>query len=250
MGALSGFAEQKFLWIGPDLHLTAPTVIYFALSGYESLHTDPFNQVAMHLASQGVRVLSTDIPAHGENLPSIDALKGWANDISHGHDPLTPFFNNTARSLNVFKEKRVIDSEQVALVGLSRGAFIATQIAARLPWIKAILGFAPLTQLKLAKEFHFLAHNDLVQSLDLNLIIPELIHKKIRFYISNRDTRVGTKECFNFIYELAHKAFEANIRSPELELLIKPPIGHHGHGTSKEVFLEGASWLASLWKDL
>jgi hypothetical protein len=74
-----------------------------------------------------------------------------------------------------------------------------------------------------------------------------LLSKKIRFYVSCRDTRISTKDCFELIHNLAIASQAAGIRSPELELIIKPPIGMHGHGTSKETFIEGAQWLLKMW---
>ncbi len=40
------------------------------------------------------------------------------------------------------------------------------------------------------------------------------------------------------------KAAEKNLRSPPLEMIMLPSIGHQGHGTAKSTFTEGAIWLA------
>ncbi len=44
-------------------------------------------------------------------------------------------------------DQHVVDPEKIGAMGLSRGAFIASHIAALVPEIKHILGFAPLTRL-------------------------------------------------------------------------------------------------------
>lgn len=244
MHTITTSSSQTLYYVGKDLKEgPLPTVIYFALSAKESLLTDPFNQMVAALKSFPVRIFSVDLPAHGEGLAATDALKIWADEILAGRDPLTPFLDKTARSLQFLLEQGHILEGLTAVCGLSRGAFVATDIAARLPWIKIILGFAPLTQLKYAKEFQSHVHHEIVSSLDLTRRIPQLIHKTLRFYISNRDMRVGTEECFNFISSLANYAYEEKVRAPHIELFIKPPLGHQGHGTSQEIFEEGAMWL-------
>lgn len=220
-----------------------PSIFYFALSAKESLLTDPFNQMVEKLKSYPVRIFSVDLPFHGENMLATEALKHWAEQVSLGTDPLTPFFEMTAKSLEELYENGLTTPETSATAGLSRGAFVAVEMAARLPWLKTVLGFAPLTQLKMAKEFHGLTTSSITQQHSLLNKIDLLLHKNIRFYISNRDMRVGTKECFEFICQLADRAHEHRVRTPHFELLIRPPLGHQGHGTPKETFEEGALWL-------
>lgn len=235
---------QTFCYLGKDLSEgPSPAVFYFALSAQESLLTDPFNQMVTHLQKFPMRIFSLDLPAHGKDLLATEALKVWAEQMAHGDDPLAPFFTKTASSLEELRTMGVISDTATVICGLSRGAFVATEVAARLPWLKLILGFAPLTQLRYAKEFHHLLHNDILNTYSLTNQIDHLFDKKLRFYISNKDTRVGTKECFDFIHRLAEKAHEHRVRSAPIELLIKPPIGHQGHGTSAEIFFEGSEWI-------
>jgi len=241
-------SDPLFYYIGPDISEgVTPTAIYFSLSAEESLLTDPFNQVALHLANRGVRVFSIDLPAHGANYQATKALSLWAEEIAQGNDILTPFFDKTAENIKKMVDQKLIDPNITALVGLSRGVMFAAEVAARIDSMKTLLGFAPLTKLKIAKEFLSMAHNDIVSKLDLETKIPDLLNKKIRFYVSNRDTRISTKDCFDLIHHLAIASQENGIRSPELDLIIKPPIGMHGHGTSKQTFIEGAEWLLNMW---
>jgi hypothetical protein len=235
---------QMLYYVGDRLEEGArPTIFYFALSAKESLLTDPFNQMVEALRKYPVRIFSVDLPFHGDNYLATEALKKWAEQVELGIDPLTPFFEQTESSIEELKESDYLISDKVATAGLSRGAFVAVEMAHRIPWMHSVLGFAPLTQLKLAKEFHTLQSDPITYGHSLTKKIDTLLHKKLRFYISNRDMRVGTKECFDFIYALAEKAHEHRVRSPAFELVIKPPIGHLGHGTSKETFEEGALWL-------
>jgi esterase FrsA len=47
----------------------------------------------------------------------------------------------------------VIQKDKLAVMGLSRGVFIACHVAAAIPAVSTILGFAPLTNLCAIKEF-------------------------------------------------------------------------------------------------
>jgi len=248
MRCLATPSGQTLWYVGPDLSEGAiASVFYFSLSAKESLLTDPFNQMVVKLQNFPIRIFSIDLPSHGEGLLATEAMKVWAQEIAQGKDPLTPFFQNTADSLEFLRDEGLISQDKTAVVGLSRGALIALEVAARLPWLPMILGFAPLTQIKYAKEFSSIEANDIVTSLNPHHELLHLIHKKIRFYISNRDSRVSTKECFNFISSLANLAYEHGVKAPQIELLIKPPLGAQGHGTSKEIFEEGALWIAKQW---
>lgn len=233
-------------YVGPDLsHGPMPTVLYFALSAKESLITDPFNQMVSYLRHHPVRIFSCDLPFHGPDLPATDALKHWAQELTLGHNVIQGFLHKIILSLEHLKGQHLIDPKKTVAAGLSRGAFIATHVAARLPWVSTLLGFAPLTKICYAKEFHTLQNHPDLDLLDLSHLIPSLTSKTLRYYISNRDVRVGTKECMQFIVDLAEAAHENKVRSPQIELLVTPPIGHQGHGTSKEVFEEGARWILS-----
>ena len=76
-------------YVGPDLEEgPLPCVIYLALSAKESLMTDPFNQPVSHLKNYALRIFSIDLPYHGENLPSTEALKLWAQAFARGEDVL------------------------------------------------------------------------------------------------------------------------------------------------------------------
>lgn len=233
---------SPFSYIGPLLHLGAmPAVVYFALSEESSLALDPFNQPVIHLSNFPMRIFSFTLPHHGSNLDPKKAMTHWANDFIQEIDPLDPFLDNVAISLNELIEQKVIT--KLGLMGLSRGAFIAMHVAARLKAATHVLGFAPLITFTSLHEFDALSSLVLVQKYDPYDLVPILYNRSIRFYISNYDQRVGTKNAFSWIEALAHHAHEKGIRTAPIELYIRPPIGHLGHGTAKETFIDGSNWL-------
>lgn len=236
--------EEGF-YIGPDLSEgPLPTIFYFALSAEESLRVDPFNQPAAFLEPLPMRVFSLDLPSHGPGLPAVDAIAAWAEEIERGNDVLTSFVKKAHTMVHALEQQGMIEEGKLAMMGLSRGAFIACHVAADLPQVKTLLGFAPLTQLTFAREFEEMRENPIAEQLNAYHLIPKLADRTVRFYIGNLDKRVGTHRCFQFIESLSEAALQKRIRSPQIELYIKPSIGHQGHGTPKETFIEGAAWIA------
>jgi esterase FrsA len=216
---------------GPDLSLgPLPAVIFFALSAKTSLYVDPFNQSVLDLAQHGIRVFSWDLPFHHDGADPKEAMNQCIQEFTHNPQFINNFTAQCRLHLDYLIEQHIVTS--LAVAGLSRGAFFATQWAAQEPRLTTILGFAPLT------------HQMATPS-----IIHPLIYKRLRFYIGNHDQRVGTDQCFAFIKKLTDTAIQEGIRSPQVEMIIYPSIGYQGHGTPPNIFHEGANWLKPILKD-
>lgn len=229
---------------GPDFSFgPLPALFYFALSAQDSLGLDPFNQPAAYLSSLPLRIFSMTLPGH-DHLPPAQALNFWANEIAQGRNFIHEFVEKAKLAVVTLLDRNILIPDRIAAAGLSRGAFIATHAAASIDLFRWVLGFAPLTDLSFAKEFHDLHQDPLVKSLKLEHCIPSLIDRTLRYYIGNHDTRVSTRRCFDFVEKFAQISFDSMIRSPQIELMVGPSIGRDGHGTSKEVFHEGAQWIA------
>lgn len=236
---------QKVYHRGPPLsNGPLPSVFYFSLSGHESLDLDPFNQPAVILSGQGIRVFSLTLPGHDGDFPHQHAIKEWGNILASGKSIVDDFVGICIRALEFLVAQGYADPHSIAAAGLSRGAYIATQFAAKDERVGTILGFAPLTRLETIKDFKVEADPELLSKHALENLIPELLKKKLRFYIGNYDTLVGTPHCFSFIHALSEAAYQHNRRFPPVELIIYPSIGHKGHGTPPEIFTAGSEWLA------
>lgn len=221
-----------------------PALFYFALSGEDSLNLDPFNQPVTFLLSktENMRVFSFTIPGHGHGMENTQAIAFWAQKLTLKEPILEHFFDQAIQNIDYLIDQGWVDPNNIAISGLSRGGFVATHIAARDPRIKIILGFAPLTRLETADEFKEF-DQALIKPLALMEIVDQLVDKKLKFYIGNRDLRVGTENCFEFIKNLTEQAYQKGVRSPPVELSISPSIGHKGHGTLPSVFEDGIDWL-------
>lgn len=232
--------EIEFL--GPPLDSGPfPAVFYFALSAQDSLYLDPYNQPALLLASDQLRVFSLTLPGH-DIFPPNEALSFWAKKVAQGHDIVDRFVDQSAFQIQKMLDQNVLLPGKIGVMGLSRGVLIAGHIAARFDSkvVPYILGFAPLIKMDSTVEFHGLD----VERWSLMRLAKQLCTRKVRCYIGNHDTRVGTHNTCEFITQLAAEAYHQRISSSPIELIIGPSIGHKGHGTSPEVFKSGATWMS------
>lgn len=226
--------------IGPGLEKgPLPAVVYFALSAHDSLYTDPFNQPVLSLQSPTIRIFSITLPYHLE-YPAETVLQIWADQLSQGSRFIEDFLHEVTDYLQNLLHKNMILPHQFGVMGLSRGVWVATQVMSRLKEIRSLLGFAPMTTLQTLKEFKSL--KSVLEPFDLVHTIDHLLKRPIRWYIGNHDTRVSTSACFDFILKLAEATYPHH-RSPPVELLITPSLGRDGHGTSPQIFHQGALWL-------
>jgi esterase FrsA len=232
-------------FIGPDLCCgPLPAFLYFSICANESLHLEPYSTPARLLANEPIRIFSFTLPGHGEGFDKFKALDYWAEQFEKGNDPIEAFLRQAVQTIEWLESKGWLDQEQLALGGLSRGAFMATLLAARLPKLKTVLGYAPLTRLDSIRSF---SEKKLpTDHYNLENVIPNLMHvENFRFYIANRDTLVKTDHCYSFIRALTEHAHEHKVRTCSPELFLLKAIGREGHGTASETFKQGALWIKS-----
>lgn len=222
---------------GLDTEGPLPTVLYFALSGHESLHLDPINQPVQFLKEFPIRLLSFTLPKHGIGLAPDKAMEAWKEDLVQNIDPLDTFIPQCMATIDTLFAKNLVDPTRFALMGLSRGAMVAGKLAAHDPRLTHILGFAPLIDVATMLDLGERTPYSLFDS------INQLVGRPLKFLIGNHDTRVCTDTTYTFIRQLTLASIAEGIRSPEVELAVKPSIGYKGHGTSPETFKEGADWL-------
>lgn len=246
---LPGTGNLEVFHRGPPLDAgPLPSVFYFALSGYDSLHLDPFNQPAVFLENSNIRCFSFNLPGHGPGYNHNEAMGFWAESLRKGQDPLAPFLASAADNISFLVKEGLVNPSRLATAGLSRGGLIAALLALMDKRIETVVGFAPLTKLSTLPEFQKLAFAEASEKYGLMNFAGQFAKTTLRFYIGNRDECVSTDACYQFIRAVADKAFEEGIRSPQAELIISPSIGRLGHGTPAHIFKDGMEWLKEKMK--
>lgn len=223
-----------------------PVVVYFALSAENSLTLDPFNQPVLELIESKVRCLSFTLPHHWQGDNPQDAMHKWAESLLQDPHFLDSYVSSIRNDLEHLEREGILSLKKTALMGLSRGGYMAIRVAAELSGIKATLAFAPLTGFPALAEFQERFPDELMKGQSLKSFIPKLAGKTLKIVIGNRDTRVGTRASFEFLEALVEECYGRGIRTPPVEMAVTPSIGHKGHGTSPESFKEGARWLKTL----
>jgi len=189
-----------------------------------------------------IRIFSLTLPGHENDLPAKKAMKIWADDLAKGRNTIDKFLDIAKLAVDFAIKEKFAEPQKLAAAGLSRGAFIAAHLAARDDRFRHLALFSPLTRLSKIKEFAHMHENPLAHSFDLTHLSEKLSDRHIQVYIGNEDTRVGTRECFDFAMSLVkHK----KARTSDVELLIYPSVGQSGHGTPPEIFKQGADWIFS-----
>ncbi len=210
--------------IGPRLDQKARTCLYLSLSGEESLTSPPFCHPALMLFQKGFRVISATLPHHEDNARPLNIGTLWGENPSK----LEIFFDNMKSALDDLSERF---EGPLSALGLSRGGFVATHLAARIDMIQNVIGYSPMTGLKGTSQF------------DLIHLAPLIKHKKIHYTIGHNDTLVETQRVIDTISSFI-EALDAKERAnASITLSITPSIGKHGHGTSDNTFREGLSWI-------
>ncbi|MEX1012538.1 MAG: prolyl oligopeptidase family serine peptidase [Waddliaceae bacterium] len=226
--------------LGPSLSQgSLPTLFYFALTGEESLNLLPFSKVPKLLSSHNCRVFSLTLPYHTNDLPHTKSMKKWAEALSEGRNFISPFIEQCLEAIDFVIKQGYTDPARLATAGISRGGYIASALAAKEPRVSFILGFAPVTDLTVLQTFDFLKEDPF----SVVAMKDQLISKQIKYYIGNRDERVGTEHCIESLLSVINAAANSGIRSPKIELVMYPSIGFKGHGTPDKIFSDGASWL-------
>jgi esterase FrsA len=230
--------------LGPSLtSQPLPTLFYFALSGPSSLTENPYNQLITFLPPQiPIHIFSLDLPLHGKGQDPTQALSHWALEFQQGRDPIATWLRHAEAAIEFVLVQGWVRT--LAVAGLSRGALVASLLAAKCPDISFMLGLAPLLSLADATEFRSMEANPMIQPYNAFHLLSQLCRRTIRLYIGNHDTRVRTEQSFRWTQALVHQALIQSYHPIPIELIITPSIGHMGHGTSPQVFQAGALWLS------
>lgn len=239
-------------YCGPSLEEgPLPAFFYFALSGEESLALPPYNHPVLSLIGAPLRIFSFTLPFHGHGFDKFHAMEDWMSHLYKKDSFLEDFLQYTVKTIEWLISSQFVYPEHMGVGGLSRGGFIAAHVAAQVKQMRTLLAFAPVTRLQELVEFQpFKEDVSFSQYLDkwnLIALTDALLHlSHIRLYIGNRDLRVGTDACYQFIRQLAEKGHEKRARHCIIELFITHSLGYKGHGTASPTFEEGALWLKTI----
>ena len=221
----------EFGLLGRKPAASVPTVFWFGgaidLSAVEIV---PF------LVERGYLCVSLDTPGHGKNRESgepPDGMDAWRHRIEAKKNFIPQFNQKISKVLDYLIAEGFTDPDRVAVVGGSRGAFIAFHYAASDPRVKSVGGQIPLTELGHITEFKGMENDPLTKSLGVINLAEKFAGRNLLVIVGDNDARVGTDHAIAFARRVSRVAQDANV---ELHVL------KGGHFA-----MEGLTELSEMW---
>lgn len=233
---------QPFGIWGTKVKYPAPTLLVFSARIEESLGDPYYRQCGNALADQGFLCVSLDLPGHGvdEREGEPKGLAAWRFRSDHGEDFVTPFTEQVRGVLDYLIQAGYTDSTRIAACGTSRGGFMALQLTAVEPRIRATAAFSPVTALMALREFDGATNPDYVEELSLYGRAEQLAGRSLWMIIGDRDERVGTDNCIAFARRVTTLSL-ADSKSADVTFIVQPE--PKGHTTPKASPAVAARWL-------
>lgn len=227
--------------LGPTDGGPRPTLFIFSTDVETSLGVPAYSRVGELLLPDGVLCVSLDVPCHGMDRRPDEAegLAGWRQRIEAGENVPAVLAQQASTVLDHLVAQGLADPERVAACGTSRGGFIALHFTAAEPRVRAVVAFAPVTELPALSEFAGLESHESTRSLDLGRQAEKLADRGLWLCIGNRDERVGTDLAIAFTRGIVAAAAQRETTA-DVELRVTATLGHRIHDAAHD---EAAAWL-------
>ncbi len=218
-----------------------PCVLVLAGSADESLHPSSTPECSRILGNDDYVCASLDLPCHGKQRrpDEPEGLAGWRYRIDRGEDPLAEFKDRLGRVIDELVNRGFANPQQIAICGVSRGGFAAMHFAASEPRIKSIVCYAPVTDLRVLREFKGTEQSRLVQQLSLFSEAEQLADRPLFITVGDRDDRVSTEKVIEFARLLSATSARKHVPC-QVELHVCPADGHRAPADAAE---HSAAWL-------
>ncbi|MFV2069417.1 MAG: alpha/beta hydrolase family protein [Pirellulales bacterium] len=235
----------RFGLLGEPRQLPAPTLFVFASTIDTTLgggNGGYYLQAGSHLLDRGYLCVSVDLPCHGgERRPGeSEGLRGWRERFDRKEPFLKKLNGRLSAVLDHLIAAGLSNPDRVAACGVSRGGFVALHWAARDKRIRAVAGFAPVTDLAALSEFAGAADQSVLRAASVSQVADQLAGRPVWLAIGDRDVRVDTDRTIAFARAVSHASYAQDVDSHvELHVLPEP----RGHTMPIDAFETAANWI-------
>jgi alpha-beta hydrolase superfamily lysophospholipase len=213
--------------------LPAPTLLVCAGAAEETITHEIYGRTGRHLQTQGWNVVSLDLPCHGadQREGEPEGLAGWRARLEKGENFVADWRRRVDEVVAYLVDQGIADPACIMADGTSRGGFLACHAAAAGPksgdfgYVRAVVAFAPVTDLLTLREFAGMENDPLTQQLALVNQADALADRAVWIIIGSDDERVGTDQAMEFSRRLVRAAGERGLE-PQVTLQVVPVPGH------------------------
>lgn len=207
----------------------AGLVMAFSFDRQQALNEDIYRMPADHCLSRGHRVLSFDLPHHGERTGGWKSqhIEGFCESLIAGVDPFQIFIEDARAAVDAVLDRGLASPGKIGAVGLSRAGYCVLRWLAEDDRVIAGAALAPVTDWRALREFEAVKHRPEVAALAMEHFGAKLAGRNLFVAIGSRDQRVSTECCSRFITNILAEEAARNLdRSGLRALFLNDSIGH------------------------
>lgn len=220
----------------PALVLTVGASREYTL--YEHAGNRAFIQM---MVEAGHRVLSFDLPQHGERIDHHGAeIEGIREAFLAGKSPFASFIEEAIDVFDHCVRLGLGEDRNLLVSGISRGAYFALRLFAVDPRIQAAAIFSPVTDWRYLEEFAAVRQNASVEDLRISHFVAGMVGRPLYMAIGSHDNRVGTHNACQFYLDLITAGEKQKIDTGIIDFYIT---ADPDHSLGLAGYLNGAAFL-------
>jgi len=203
-------------------------LLSFAVDRVTMLQRSPFDIPARQFLAAGHRVVSFDLPCHGERgTPAVPGgLAGFCAHWEKGTDVFERFVEEGRAVIDALVLDGLAESGRVYVAGTSRGGYFVLRLMAADARVAGAAAYAPVTDWRAVSEFAAIRDQPSLTDLDLSRFAGPLAGRAVWVGIGNADRRVGTDHCLRFAEALVRAESAQGVEASRFELHVVPEEGH------------------------
>ena len=208
------------------------------------LGPDARNPTVEAFAAAGHRVVSFDLPNHGDLVDQHgESISGMCAAFAAGHDPFARFVDHGVAVIDACLEMGLAAEGRTFVCGVSRGGYCALRLAAADSRVAGVAGIAPVTDWRILQEFSAVKERPEVAALALGNWAADLAGRPVYLAIGDHDHRVGTHACVGLAGRILEHEDPTVAGSSRIELHV---VESAGHGLADPWRVEAAHFLLRL----
>lgn len=196
-------------------------LLNFSTDRTTSLTEPLYAAPAVAFLQRGHRVLSFDLPSHGERIDQHGVgLEGMRGRLLAGHDPFQLFVEDGKAVIDECIRRGWAEPGRIVVCGVSRAGYCALRLAAADKRVSGVVGLAPVTDWRTLSNFREVKDRPEVAALALEHYAADLAGRRVYLAIGNADRRVGTDAVLHFAYTLSAEEARLGLETSKVRFLI------------------------------